>query len=507
MYNSKIFTNNNVRNHVDLLLRLSFFCLMFFVTIFGLFGAGFVWGQNYKSWAVDDSLSAKKNEVMAAMKQGNVPAANRAEWNAFFDKFYFARWTVEGNLGFVQTYVRDLISRDLKDATGGARTFFLAKSLETLSKMANDKSINPAARYNAILAIGQLTLKEATNTEPPVYYEDALKFLVSIHDNNSTPEYIRVGALIGIVRHAQAGINNDDFKNNKVPAIFIKTIKSNSPVAEQDADERAKLDWSRLRAFDGLAALKVVNQNILTVVKDVIRSNIESFEMRCRAARLLGELDLQSSADKIKPAEFGQISNLLISLAKSYCDSEISKIDLLRNKVFPGNQPNNPVARQPGNRMNVGSIPGNVGGKVGGAGVDEMLVEPPFASLPLLAQQEIMRLVQQVKSNTLYFLLYGMRGGRLSGPTSTGVVSVLKADDPSWEKLNKTTKSLAYLIEILDKGKPETTTGGTRPARSTTTRGQYKVNFTILREALQKCSDDLSEIITGKKTEPAQPAT
>ncbi|MDR1486163.1 MAG: hypothetical protein LBT09_15260 [Planctomycetaceae bacterium] len=508
VYNRTIFTNNKNENHNDLSLRLSFFCLMFFVALSSLFDAGLVYGQDYKSWTVDNTLSAKKDEIMKAMKQGNSPAANRVEWNAFFDKFYFARWTVEANLGFVQTYSRELLSRDLKEATGGARTFFLAKSLETLAKIANDKSLNPATRYNAILTIGQLASKETANNEPPAFYEDALKQLVAIHDNNATPEYIRVGALIGIVRHAQAGINNDDFKNNKVPAIFIKTIKSNSPAAEQDADERAKLDWSRIRAFDGLAALKVVNQNVITVVKDVIRSDVESFEMRCRAARLLGEIDLQSAVDKIKPAEFGQISNLLIALAKSYCDSEISKIDAIVNKAFPAGQPNNPAftGRQP-----VDSI-GGAGGtsRIGGVdGTGNEITEPPFASLPINAQREIISIVQRVKSNTLYFMLYGMRGPKLSGPTSTGIVSVLKAEDQNWEKLNKTTKSLAGLIEILDKGKPETTATGTaRPTRpNPATRGQYKVNFTIIREALQKCSDDLNEIITGKKTEPAQPKT
>jgi hypothetical protein len=499
MYNTKIFTKGVKVNFIDLSLRLSFCCLMFFVTLFCLFGSDFVLGQNYKSWAFDNALSPKKDEIMTAMKQGNVPAANRAEWNAFFDKFYFARWTVEGNIGYVQIYARELISRDLKDATGGARTFFLAKSLETLTKMSNDKSLNPASRYNAIITLGQLATKEGAANEPPTYSEDALKQLIAIHDNNATPEYLRIGALIGLVRHALAGISNDDLKNNKLPAIFIKTIQSNNPTTDRDADEQAKLDWSRMRAFDGLAALKTANQNVLTIVKDVIRSDIESFEMRCRAARLLGEIDLQSSADKIKAAEFGQLSNLLIALTKQYCDLVIGQIDEKIEKSLSGSLPNTTVRSAGINTIDGGGV-----GGTGGAG--EAIVEPPFASLPPLAQKEIELLVQQVKTNTLYYILFGMRGGRLSGATSNGVVSVLKAEDPNSEKLSKTTKSIAGLIEILDKGKPETTTTGARTTRpNPATRGQHKVNFTILREALQKCSDDLSEIMTGKKPEPKEP--
>jgi hypothetical protein len=481
-----------------------------FVVMFCLLEAGFVLGQNYKSWEVDNALSSKRDEIMTAIKQGNAPAANRAEWNAFFDKFYFARWTAEGNTGFVQTYSRDLIARDLKSATGNARTFLLAKSLESLMKMTNDKTLNPTARYNAVLAVGQLTTKDGAGAEPPVFYEDALKQLITLYDNESTAEYIRFGALIGIVRHAQAGISNEEFKNNKVPAIFIKTIESRNPVADRDADEQMKLDWFRTRAFDGLAALKITDQNtiqnVLTVVKNVIRSETESFEMRCRAARLLGELDLQSVAEKIKPAEFGQISGLLLSLTKSYCDWEISKIDTMVNKAFPGGQPNripNRAAAMP--RSPVGGYDGMMGGSV-----ENAVVEPPFASLPLPVQKEIMTTTQRVKSNTLYSLLYGMRGGRLSGATSNGLISVLKTDDPNNKKLSTTTKSLASLIEIIDKGKPETTTAtGGVPARTArpnpATKGQYKVNFTILREALQKCSDEVSEAITGKKVEPEQP--
>jgi hypothetical protein len=501
MYYIKIFINGLNMNHFDLLLRLSFFCLMFFALLSGQFTSVSVFGQNYKSWTVDNSLSAKKDEIMTAMKQGNVPVTNRAEWNTFFDRFYFARWTVEGNMGFVQTYVRELITRDLKDATGGARTFFLAKSLETLIRMVNDKSLNPTARYNAILAIGQLVSKEPANAEPPVFYEDALKQLITIRDNDSTPEYIRVGALIGIVRHVQAGISNADFKNNKVPAIFIKTIQSNPPTADQDEDERAISDWSRIRALDGLAALKVVNQNVLTVIKDVLKSEVESFEMRGRAARLLGELDLQSAADKIKPVEFGQVSNLLITLAKQYCDSEISNIDAIVNKAFPVNKPNNPVYSDRMNERVMGG--GGMSGMGGVDGAGNEVVEPPFASLPLAAQEEIKLIVQRLKTNVLYYTLFGMRGSRLSGPTSTGIISVLKEGDPNFEKLNKTVKALAVVIEVLDKGKTEPIIPG-RPRVAAAGRGQYKVNFTIIRETLQKCSDDLTEIITGKKPEPVE---
>ncbi|MDR1478542.1 MAG: hypothetical protein LBJ00_06330 [Planctomycetaceae bacterium] len=507
MFNRKIYGNdkcNNNDSRTKSLLSLSFFCRVFFVTIFCLlFETVFVFGQNFKSWEVDSALSAKRDEIMTAMKQGNAPAANRADWNAFFDKFYFARWTTDGNIGFVQTYSRDLITRDLKNATGGARTFFLAKSLETLMKMVNDKTLNPTARYNAILTVGQLATKEAAPPEPPTYYEDALKQLIALYDNESTAEYIRFGALVGIVRHAQAGISNEEFKNNKVPAIFIKTIESKSPVADRDADDQQKLDWLRTRAFDGLAALKIadqnVMQNVLTVIKNVIRSETESFDMRCRAARLLGELDLQSVADKIKPAEFGQISGLLISLTKSYCDWEVNKIDSMVNKSFGGRQPNNPSMP----RMPVGRFDG-----MSGTG-ENTVVEPPFASLPLSVQREIIVTTQRVKSNSLYYLLYGMRGGKLTGPTSNGIISVLKTDDPNNKKLSSTTKSIASLIEILDKGKPETATTGTLPTRTprpvAAAKGQYKVNFTTLREALQKCSDEISEIITGKKVEPDQP--
>ncbi|MDR2346987.1 MAG: hypothetical protein LBE18_13080 [Planctomycetaceae bacterium] len=512
MSNKRFWSDLRRIGWIDLSFRLSLFSLIFFVTLMNLFNAGVVMGQNFKSWAVDESLASKKDEIMTAMKQGNVTPSNRTEWNAFFDKYYFARWTVEGNMSFVQNYVRDLIIRDLKESTGNGRVFFLSKSLETLTKMANDKSLNPAARYNAILAIGQLTSKEAAGTDPPVFYEDALKQLIAIHDNNSTPEYLRVGALIGILRHAQAGISNDDYKNNKVPAIFIKTISTNSPVAEQDANEREKLDWVRIRAFDGLAALKVVNQNVITVVKDIIKSDLESYEIRCRAVRLMGELNLQSDADKIKQSEFTQVSNLLISFAKSYCDWEISKIDTMINKAFPAGQSDG-INSAEFNRSRMSRMDSSVTGVMG---TGEEITEPPFASLPPEVQREVMVIVQRVKSNALYFILFGMRGGRLSGPTSTGVITAFESGDPNFSKLNEATKAVATLIEILDKGKPETTTATrstttmARPTTGTTTpavRGQCKVNFTIIREALKNCSDKLTEITTGKKVEPEKPKT
>ncbi|MDR1923803.1 MAG: hypothetical protein LBQ66_05460 [Planctomycetaceae bacterium] len=499
-----------------------FLSLILFAIVISFANISQVLAQNYKAWNVDNALSAKQADIMKAMKEGNAPSsAVRSEWNTFFDKYYFARWTVSANMGNIQTYSRDLISRDLKDSTGSARTFFLAKSLESLEKIAADRSVFPAARYNAILAIGQLNTKEqetnAAATVPPVPYEDALKKLISIYNDPKNrsllDEYIRVGALLGIVRHAQAGIANNDLKNNVVPALLIKVITSNAPAADQDTEERAIKDWARLRAFDGLSAIKIATPSVIAAAEKVIADNAESFEMRCRAARLFGEIDLQSTTE-IKATVYGRISNLIIILAKAYCDSEIARIDSLINKVQV-QRTTNPARLGSGTRRPMPTIT-----NPSGANVNDEIEEPPYADLPPAAQREILNIVQQIKSAVVHNIVFGIRGTKWSGPTANGILPVLKPDDPNSDKLNRASKTLMGLIDVLEKGKPNEKTGSasgtsTRPApRPTTTttttrqpvKGQLKVNFTVTREALQDCSEKLADIIAGNREKPANAA-
>jgi hypothetical protein len=445
-------------------------------------------------WEVDETQAGRKTAIFTAFKSGSVDA-DRAGLDTFFDKYYFARWTRPENTGQVQQFVREFLSQDLRDAAGNAREYLLAKSFDSLKKIAADNNATPSSRYNAILAIGQLTQREpASRGNPPTPYVQALPYLLGEYQKTENPKFIQLGALIGIVRFAEIGITDEGLKNTTIPNLFIEIIQSGKPKQDGNKEDQEMTDWFRSHALDGLGALKSVGTNgqVIKVLSEVIENNEETIEMRTYAAKIFGELNFADSDTTLNNQQYQQLGTSLITLMKATADSQLQMVTQLRNKAL--------VAK--------GGIP-----SVDITGISSTALEPEFAMLTPEQQLEVTGAVQSVKSNILN-VTHGMRGARLTGTAIAGILPMLPGDDPVAAKINSVVKLITPLFKVLDEGLPEEITrqrltSGMTDSMSepysgssgrTTTKPkeqQLKVNFTAIRDALQKMSDELSAIIAG----------
>jgi hypothetical protein len=462
-------------------------------------------------WEVDETQAGRKATIFTAFKAGSVDA-DRAGLDTFFDKYYFARWTRPENTGQVQQFARELLSQDLRDATGNAREYLLAKSFDSLKKIAADNNATPPSRYNAILAIGQLSQREpASRGTPPTPYAQALPYLLGEYQQKENPKFIQLGALIGIVRFAEIGITDENLKNTTVPNLLIEIIQSGKPKQDGNKEDQEMTDWFRSHALKGLGALKSVGTNgqVVNVLSEVIENNQETIEMRTYAARIFSDLNFADSGTTLNNQQYQQIGTLLITLMKATVDSQLQMVTKLLDKA----------------RVTKGGISSDI---TNISSISPTVAEPEFAMLTPEQQLEITGAVQSIKSNILN-VTYGMRGTRLTGAAAAGILPMLtknkeddkedkndknNALDPVAVKINATVKLITPLFKVLDEGPPEDLTktrltagmdpsemysgsGGRAAAKPKEDKPQLKVNFSAIRDALQKMSDELSAIIAG----------
>ena len=465
--------------------------------VIALNGSSLLLGQGqFSAWQFDKEQEANQKTILNAFRSGSI-GADRQGVEKFFDNYYFARWTVpdQSKLGAIQGYTVEFLN-DLKYSTGDARDYFLNKSFTVLQKMAADQSVTPHARYNAILTIGAMNQRDAARPgDPVVPYSQALPYLVNQYNSQTTPDALRVGALVGIVRHAQHGIADDNIKNNTVPELLIKIIRAGKPVLQGDAYAQEMADWHRLLALDGLAALKSAGARgeVVDVLSSVIDESLESFEIRCRAARTFGDLDLSAAVTAGAQINFQRQALSLLALIRATYENELTLVKEARDKE----------------RLKSGgggaSMPSETRGfRFGGAAAGGE-VEPSFASLSQAMKQEVTSSVQRLKWY-MTCIAYGLRGNSLSGPPNAGVLPMLPANDPTAVKINGAVREIGQLLRFLDDGPQQPAApkgaaggpagvppvggppvGGPDTARgSTSTDNDLKVTLLLIRDYLEQ---------------------
>ncbi len=475
-----------------------------------------------KSWEYDPALAAKKDGYFSAFRSGNVDS-DRAALDQFFDKYYFARWTAledlgEGQMvsaGTAQEGVQDLF-KDFQAVTGNARTYLLDKSFQTLQKMAADPLAHPSARVNAVFAIGRLTLREpAARNAPPTLYAPTLPYLIAEYQKADTPQFIKLAALNGVVRHAGAGIEDETLKNETVPNFFLSIISAGRPGQNVNREEQDMKDWFRSVAMDGLAGLKSVGTGGKTInaLVALMGDVSETLEIRTKAARTLGDLDYQAAATAGTNLNYQAYATVLITLMKTTCDEELQTVIQLRDKA----------------RVTMGSS-GMGSSSMGSMSTSMptapgMEVDPPYASMTLEGKSDVAGAVQSIKSN-VQNIVYGLRGNRHTGTATQGIQPMLPQDDAVANNITAMmTKGVVPLFKILDEGPPETelrarnammgSTGSTSAGYNATGRGRtpppsgrtqaadekvLNVNLLDIRNALQAFGTELDGIISGAGT-------
>ena len=314
--------------------------------------AGAAFAQEYAEANVDDSLAGQKAAV--------VGSGDSAQIKNFLTKYYIARWTVRANARDLVKYRQELV-QDGASLTGAEQAAFLKEAVSVLKGYAGSNKCYPACRLNAVLAIGELNTVTGDRSTPDTPYAGAIPDLGRmVTASGDVPDYVRYGALIGLVRHAQLGIQDEKLRNG-VKTIFARVLDKQYAVDAKLRDEI--YDCFTENAIVGLASFKSPEGSkggtgTLDLFRQMIEDKNASIQLRCAAASGIGDMNL----DGVQNYDFVGLARSLVMLARDLCIEESGYIDseLVRDQVKS--------AAAGGMGGGMGGMSGGMGGMSGGMG-------------------------------------------------------------------------------------------------------------------------------------------
>jgi hypothetical protein len=138
-------------------------------------------------------------------------------------------------------------------------------------------------QMNAMLMIGDLNSVES----PPTPLPEALNVMIAAVDDGKLSDAIRVAALIGIQRHATAGIADEEVRKTLTNTL-IKLVSSGLPAGADGLGHQ----WMFGQAFEILGTLGFVGENnsVYNAMLKALADNKLSLRTRRVAAESLGQL-------------------------------------------------------------------------------------------------------------------------------------------------------------------------------------------------------------------------
>jgi hypothetical protein len=229
-------------------------------------------GADYESWSQVEN-AAETRDYGDALRTGSFEVTEQM----FLDRVMLPQLELETNrasIAGVRRRICELALRNAKDPPifDAVNSRILAYA-EVLS---NDTDRDPLLTVNAMLLVGEL---QGADRKP---WPGSLPTLAKAAGNTDLPLAVRIAALAGLNRHADAGVVNDAFRKAVAPVL--------AQVLENPLEgDPAAVTWMRSRAVEllqvtgGPAPVLEATSTILTDAK-------ADRDLRIRAAAALGRL-------------------------------------------------------------------------------------------------------------------------------------------------------------------------------------------------------------------------
>ncbi len=210
------------------------------------------------------------------------------------------------------------LRRELGAARGGIHDYLSAMVLQFMSELI-DGNYHPFAQVNAALMIGELN--EEGQSKP---YAKALPVLIRIVADTKHRDAVRAAAMAGILRHAEAGINDDAARNTLTTAMLKLLASGVSPALTAPGQV-----WIRGQAIETLGWLgspgengevfKALLANLGEADLSLLVGRELSLTTRCLAAKALGRLNYNVA----KGINAADAANALGQLIVQVCDDAL----------------------------------------------------------------------------------------------------------------------------------------------------------------------------------------
>lgn len=207
--------------------------------------------------------------------------------------------------------LRTLGNAASRDAFNVAVQYLLAE----LPKIINEDKQAMQMRFNAMLLLGDLNQQEAppTGLTPATPLPAALNLLLTAYQNDQLPIALKVGAMIGLQRHAQLGIA-DKGASDALRVAMLKTYAEAQPSANVSADAH---NWIKIRAVEILGALGTTgstpeNAEVVAAILSIINDSNADVMLRAESARALQSMNFNVPANLNTPLIARSLAQLVV---------------------------------------------------------------------------------------------------------------------------------------------------------------------------------------------------
>jgi hypothetical protein len=257
--------------------------------------------QSYKTLPFDRSAKNENRPTVGRILKGQIPlSGNEAAFNSYFTNV-FAEMTQLELLGRLSS-MRDGLLRDIRSTESPELLQQVnRRTLAAMHTLCTD-NFHPATRYNAALIIGWLDSRLSTgfgqSAEPPVPYADALPVLLGFLGDANLPDAVKVGGLLGAMRHARYGLPAE--RRAEAISLLVAMLQEEQPPGERTEEGHT---WIRRRAADVLGAIgdPGTQDEAFTALANSLTDRKTSLALRCSAANAMGQLKFDAA--KKKPAD------------------------------------------------------------------------------------------------------------------------------------------------------------------------------------------------------------
>jgi hypothetical protein len=249
-----------------------------------------------------NALRIRRNQIRDMLKQdGPLTPEKQNEFDKWYLNYEFPTMTLftPEALKELPDARRRLLKEDIERAENKAfHDHLVALAFDYFSKLV-DGDYHPAVRYNAVLIVGELNDKEMSRSgaapAPPLPLAAALRFLTGELEKENTSDSIRLGSMVGLLRHVQLDAQDEVRPQpNRIPAAEIQRLRTvtlnlvNTPKPPANRSQ-AGHDWMRRRALELLAWIAAgrVDQEIVDTIVARLADSDENRGVRCDAARAL----------------------------------------------------------------------------------------------------------------------------------------------------------------------------------------------------------------------------
>lgn len=290
------------------------------------------------------TISAKaakvlRSKVLQALRNPSALAANRGAIDDYFKKYLFRTMTDTSpdGLGQLSKLRDDLFKRYLRSATSKpAQDHITDLTRKAMSLFALGR-YHPAVRYNAVLILGELDKQYATKTAPPTPLPAATNVLLILLEKDEIkkikiPPMLKVGALVGLERHARFGI--DPQYQSRVTQGAIQLIEQQETPAEMSPEVHHWLKCMAgrvlVRQFASSGPDEAVNKALVSMIGD----QKMSLEDRCSTVALLKEMDYSAAQGLDRATTVAALGNLAQAVTSDEADhARDFKEELLRGNA------------------------------------------------------------------------------------------------------------------------------------------------------------------------------